>query len=83
MNGTKPTINQREGRVEVCYEDAYHTICDDLWDENDAIVVCNRLNITETGMHAVRRPFWSMNGGQTFSIHYNFISFLSSHAPKC
>ena len=66
MNGTEPTINQSEGRVEVCYNDSYHTICDDLWDENDAQVVCNRLNFTETGMHAVRRAFWS-------EIQYNIL----------
>lgn len=49
MNGSEPTAGQREGRVEVCYENVYHTICDDLWDVNDAQVVCRQLNISGDG----------------------------------
>ena len=46
MNGSVPTSSQREGRVEICYNNEYHTICDDLWDERDARVVCRKLNIS-------------------------------------
>ena len=46
MNGSIPTAGQQEGRVEVCYNNEYHSICDDLWDEEDALVVCRQLNIT-------------------------------------
>ena len=46
MDGSVPAVNQREGRVEICYENVYHTICDDLWDTNAAQVVCRQLNIS-------------------------------------
>ena len=45
MNGTSST----EGRVEVCYNGTYETVCDDFWDELEARVVCNQLNFTSPG----------------------------------
>lgn len=39
MNGSNPS-NGPEGRVEICYNNIYGTVCDDLFDEQAARVAC-------------------------------------------
>lgn len=49
MDGHTPSINQSEGRVEVCYDNQYWTVCDDFWDVADASIICWQLGFTGTG----------------------------------
>ncbi len=45
LNGTSP----QSGRVEVCYDGVWGTVCSDMWQAIDAGVVCRQLGFSSKG----------------------------------
>ncbi|CAI8032257.1 Deleted in malignant brain tumors 1 protein, partial [Geodia barretti] len=45
---------ESEGTIQICIDDVWGTVCDDLWDQTDAGVVCNVLGYTNGSAIALR-----------------------------
>ena len=61
-----------EGSVELCYNNAWGTICDDLWDAPDANVVCGQLGYLNQGENKIAMP-----------CHFSIIGVGTGHRGTC
>ena len=79
--------NDYEGRVEVCVDNQWGTVCDNSWDSSDATVVCNQLGYSYTGCEGHRHYNVHTHNHihsctqMTFTSCFKSLSSLLSAAP--
>jgi len=66
--------NQTEGRIEICFNDTWGTICDDLWDIRDARVACGQLGF----MDAIRPTGFASYGSGTGPIYLDNVMCMGN-----
>ena len=58
--------SDREGRVEICIDGSWGTICDNFWSDLDASVVCYQLNLGRTDATAIQNSQYGPGTGPIF-----------------
>ncbi len=57
--------------MQICLSHVWGSICDDLWDHSDALVVCRQLGYTDTDSIAFRKAHY---GRGVAAIHLDDVS---------
>ena len=55
-----------EGTVEVCFNNTYGSVCHNLWNENDAQVVCRGLGFSSDNTTALINAYYGSSPGSIY-----------------
>ena len=73
--------NEREGRVEICYNGVWGKVCADYsWDEVDANIVCRRLGFTNSRALPTND---SRFGAGNDLVQLNSVNCTKEHLSRC
>ena len=61
--------NSNEGRVEICKNQKWTTICDDGWDNSDAAVACKSVGLSGEGTNASYKHACDQNRRHSSHVH--------------
>ena len=64
--------SDNEGRVEICYENRWGTICDNGWSNEDAKVVCRQLGFQTVGEYSTIANLYYNIIWHTGAIHFSY-----------
>ncbi len=67
-----------EGRVEVCSNNVWGTVCDVAWGSDDATVVCRQLGLSVTNAVAQVGDFYGPTAASTVPIFFYNVGCISS-----
>lgn len=67
-----------EGRVELCLDGEWGTICDNFWSTLDAVVVCNQLNLGKSDALAIQGARFGPGTGRIFLNNFFCLGTESS-----
>ena len=76
VNGTSDLMTGNvDGRIEICINKAWGSVCTDSFGASEAFVVCKHFNLTQTGTHHFILQYHSdnSNGLSNLTRFYHFI----------
>ena len=71
--------NPLEGRVEICHDGVWGTVCSNGWETADAVVACRQLGYSRSGNNTA--PLLTLTRYQSYDYFLNSTKVPYCHSP--